>query len=138
MKTVVIDTNLFFAALRTSENQVRTIIEDNSLTFIAPNFLIVEIFIHKNAILQKSKIGELQLYEILALVLQKVRFVNEEAIAMGNAIEAYRLCSGVDEKDAPFVALALEYDALFWTRDQKLKDGLIRKGFNQFFDPVIS
>ncbi|MEZ0610700.1 PIN domain-containing protein [Fibrella sp. WM1] len=136
MTTIVIDTNLFFGALRTADNYVRDIIERDDLQFIAPNYLVVEIFIHKDTILQKSKVQEATLYELLAITLQKVRFVNEESISLGNIIEAYRLCSGIDEKDAPFVALALEYDALIWTRDQMLKDGLGRKGFTRFFDPT--
>lgn len=38
------------------------------------------------------------------------------------------------KKDTPFVALALEMEAQLWTRDQELKDGLRRKGFDRFFD----
>ncbi len=49
-------------------------------------------------------------------------------------LEAYRLCKDVDEKDVPFVALALELDCELWTADQPLKDGLITKGFNRFFE----
>lgn len=135
MTTIVIDTNLFFGALRTADSYVRDIIERDDLHFIAPNYLVVEIFIHKDAILRKSKVQEAALYELLAITLQKIRFVNEESVSLGNIIEAYRLCSGVDEKDAPFVALALEFDAVLWTRDQTFKDGLERKGFNKFFEP---
>lgn len=136
MTTIVIDTNLFFAALRSADNYVRDIIERDDLHFIAPNYLVVEIFIHKNVILNKSKVQEATLYELLAITLQKIQFVNEETVSLGNVIEAYRLCSGVDEKDAPFVALALEYDAILWTRDRTLREGLERKGFNKFFDPA--
>lgn len=136
MRTIVIDTNLLFAALRTTENFVRDVIERDDLQIIAPNFLVVEIFIHKDLIISKSKVRETDLYELLTLTLQKIKFVREESIALANAIEAHRLCTDVDEKDAPFVALALEYDALLWTRDRTLKEGLERKGFNQFFDGI--
>lgn len=134
MTTIVIDTNVFFAALRTANNHIRAVIEHDDLLIIAPNFLVVEIFLHKEEILRKSKMQEIDLYELLAETLHRVKFVNEEAIALGNVIEAHRLCAGVDEKDAPFVALALEHEALLWTRDRTLKEGLERKGFNQFFD----
>lgn len=48
--------------------------------------------------------------------------------------KAYELCGGIDENDTPVVALALELNALLWTGDEKLKEGLKRKGFNRFFD----
>jgi predicted nucleic acid-binding protein len=40
----------------------------------------------------------------------------------------------IDEKDSVFVALTLELDGLLWTSDKKLKNGLIKKGFNSFFE----
>ena len=66
-------------------------------------------------------------------MLHKINFINEEAVSAGNFIEAYKLCGDIDEKDTPFVALALELEAEFWTRDEILKRGLIKKGFNSFF-----
>jgi predicted nucleic acid-binding protein len=35
------------------------------------------------------------------------------------------------------VALSLELEAEFWTRDNILKDGLRNKGFNNFFEENI-
>lgn len=49
-------------------------------------------------------------------------------------IEAYRLCHDIDEKDTPFLALALEMEAKLWTSDEILKSGLMKKGFRGFFD----
>jgi predicted nucleic acid-binding protein len=42
----------------------------------------------------------------------------------------------VDEKDTPFVALTLELKAELWTKDDTLKRGLIKKGFNSFFEEI--
>jgi predicted nucleic acid-binding protein len=50
-------------------------------------------------------------------------------------MEARRLCTNVDLKDAPFVALTLHADGLLWTDDADLTSGLRAKGFNQFFIP---
>ena len=55
-------------------------------------------------------------------------------ISIGNYIEAYRLCKDVDEKDTPFVALSLEMGYEIWTRDEELKTGLRKKGFDNFYD----
>lgn len=134
MTTVVIDTNLFFAALRTSNNFVRDTIDRTDLRFIAPNFLVVELFKYKNELVTKSKVTEYKVYELLSLLLNRITFINESAVSVGNIIHAFRLCSGIDEKDTPFVALSLEYDAPLWTRDLELKDGLSAKGFSHFFN----
>lgn len=134
MTSVVIDTNLFFAALRTPNNFVRDTLDRSDLRFIAPNFLVVELFKYKDELVNKSKVSEDDVYELLSLLLHRITFINESAVSLGNIIHAFRLCSGVDEKDTPFVALALEYDAQLWTRDRELKDGLSAKGFLHFFD----
>jgi predicted nucleic acid-binding protein len=97
---------------------------------------MVEIFKHKERILQKSKITEEEVYELLYKTLHKINFVNEETISLGNFIEAYKLCGKVDEKDTPFVALTLELEAELWTKDDTLKRGLIKKGFNSFFEEI--
>jgi predicted nucleic acid-binding protein len=64
--------------------------------FYAPNFLMVEIFKHKERILQKSKADEDEIYEILYQTLHKITFINEETISLENFIEAYKLCGNID------------------------------------------
>lgn len=95
---------------------------------------MVEIFKHKERILKKSKATEEEVYEILYQTLHKITFINEETISLENFIEAYKLCGNIDEKDTPFVALTLETEGEFWTKDDALKRGLIKKGFDSFFD----
>jgi predicted nucleic acid-binding protein len=52
--------------------------------------------------------------------IQQVKFIPESQLPTETIIHAFRLCKGADEKDTLFVALASEYNALFWTRDEKL------------------
>jgi predicted nucleic acid-binding protein len=52
---------------------------------------------------------------------------------LGNFVEEYRLFGDIDEKDTPFVALALELEGELWMMDETLKIDLKRKGFNSFF-----
>ena len=42
------------------------------------------------------------------------------------------MCKEIDLKDISFVALALELDALLWTGDKKLKEGLENRHFINF------
>ena len=46
--------------------------------------------------------------------------------------KAHELCKEIDIKDISYVALALELDALFWTSDKKLKEGLEKRHFRYF------
>ena len=134
MRKIVVDTNILFSSLRAKNSRLRQVLERVDCRFYTPNFLMVEIFKHKERILRKSKATEDEVYEILYQTLHKITFVNEETISLGNFIEAYKLCSNVDENDTPFVALTIELEGELWTRDDTLKRGLIKKGFNSFFN----
>lgn len=70
---------------------------------------------------------------MLIKIFSRINFINEENINTGNFIEVYRLCKDIDEKDTPFVALSLELNYALWTRDEELKFGLRKKGFNNFY-----
>ena len=136
MKPIIVDTNILFAAMRSANSRIREVLERPDLKFYAPNFLVVEIFKHKEKILNKSKASEAEIYEFLNQLLRKVQFINEEHLSLANIIQAYKLCKDVDEKDSLFVALTFELDGELWTRDEALKIGLIKKGFVSFFEPL--
>ena len=65
---------------------------------------------------------------------KKISFINEEAIADDVWEQARQFTADVDEKDTPFVALALSYEAMLWTGDRKLIEGLKQRGFTQVVD----
>lgn len=136
MKPIIVDTNILFSAMRSASSPIREILQRPDLKFYSPNFLVVEIFKHKEKILNKSKASEAEIYEFLNHLLRKIQFINEEHLSLANIIHAYKLCKDVDEKDSLFVALTLELDGELWTRDEALKTGLTKKGFTSFFTPV--
>ena len=133
MRSVVVDTNILFAALRKKHSAIRRQLERSDIRYYAPHFLVVEIFKHKERIVRSSKISADETYELLTDLLRHVSFVNEDIISTEDMIAAYRLCNDVDEKDTPFVALTFSLSGELWTRDDVLKQGLVRKGFTQFF-----
>ncbi len=132
---IFVDKNIIFSALLSHETPLRKIFFNKDYNFYAPNFVVVEIFRHKERILKYAKSDESDVYEYLNSILKKINFVNEEIISMENRLEALRLCADIDQKDIPFVALALELGALLWTGDLKLKKGLMSKGFKTIFSP---
>lgn len=131
---VVIDTNVVFKALRLKYSSIREVLNQGTYHFYAPKFLLVEIFKHKEKLLRNNKQPEDEFYEYLNLLLQRITFVNEDIISIGNYLEAYRLCKDIDEKDVPFVALAIQLGCELWTYDEPIREGLKQKGFNHFFE----
>lgn len=131
--TVIVDTNILFSSLRSKYSKYRKILLSPDYNFYSPNFLIVEIFKHKEKILEKANSPEDEVYEFLNNVLKRIQFVNEEIITKESAKKGYELCKDIDEKDTPFVALTIELNGKLWTDDKELRKGLEKKGFNQFF-----
>lgn len=134
MKKVIVDSNIIFSALRGTDSRTRNRILNSDEQFYSPNFLIGEIFRHKERILAKSSASEEDTYEFLLKILNRIQFVNEENISIENFIFAYHLCKNVDEKDTPFVALSLELGYDIWTRDKELKTALREQGFDNFIE----
>lgn len=130
---IVVDTNIVFKALRLPYSHFREMLNQADCHFYAPKFLLVEIFKHKEKILKNNRQSDDDFYEYFNIILNKITFVNEEIVSIGSYLEAYRLCKYIDEKDVPFVALAIELDCLLWTQDMPLKEGLISRGFSSFF-----
>jgi len=96
---VIVNTNILFSALQVKKSKIRDILLDNQdIAFYAPNFIVTEIFKHKERILAKSKIDEDELYEVLNYMLYVIQFVNEKLVSTANIIEAYKLCNDIDPK----------------------------------------
>lgn len=137
MKAVVFDSNIFFSSLRSKQSALLTQLEARQdIHFYTPNFLVVEIFKHRERLRKKSQLTEDEFLELLSILISHIRFFNESMISGGCLVEAWRLVKEVDPKDHLFVALALELDAKLWTRDEELKIGLQKKGFTNFYDEI--
>lgn len=125
---VVVDTNLIFSALIPKASKIREVLFGHNTTFFAPNFLITEIYKHKEKLIKHSKLNESEFYLYLNGIIENIRFVPLDFISIESRQKAYDLC-----KDIPFIALTLELNASIWTGDKKLKDGLRLKEFDNFF-----
>ncbi|MBC7571808.1 MAG: hypothetical protein H7319_19070 [Spirosoma sp.] len=137
MQKVIIDHNILFSAIYTGESRTRQRLLDSPFSFYTPNYLIVELFRHRQRIVEKSKASEADVLSYLSQVLGKVHFFNEELISLEHFFTAYHLCRETDENDTTYVALTLELDGVFWTRDEVLKIGLRQRGFDRFFDETL-
>lgn len=132
-ESVVVDTNLIFAALIPRASKIRDTLFDDKYSFFCPNFVISEIFLHKEKIIRYSKLTDQELYLFLNQIIECISFIPTDYISKESRQKAFDLCKEVDIKDTPFVALAIELKCPIWTGDKKLKDGLELRKFGNFF-----
>ena len=133
LKSVVVDTNLIYSALVPKASKIREVLFDSSIIFYSPNFLITEIYKHKNKLIKNSKLNESEFYLYFNGIIERIQFLPIEFISLKSRQKAYDLCKDIDIKDTPFIALSIDLNAPIWTGDKKLKNGLKLKGFNNFF-----
>lgn len=131
---VVIDTNIFFSALLSQDSRFATLIQRSDFRFFICEYVVIELFKHKEKIAQYSRLSEEELLLLYYNLLRKVTIYKEDLISPENRRSAFTLCQDIDEADTPHVALTLELGGLLWTGDKKLRAGLREEGFTRFFD----
>jgi len=134
-ESFVVDTNLVFSALIPRESRIRDLILDRSYSIYAPNFLITEVYKHKEKLLRNSRLNDDEFFEYFSGVSERIQFIPLEFISLENRQKAYDVCKDIDMKDIPFVALTFELGIKIWTGDKKLKEGLKARGVDIFFEP---
>lgn len=130
---VVVDTNLIFSAMIPKSSKIRDVLFETNRIFYSPNFLISEIYKHKDKLISSSKLTETEFYQFFSGIIERINFVPLEIISVESKQKAYHLCKDVDINDLPFVALAIELNAPLWTGDKRLRNVLLLKGFQNFF-----
>jgi predicted nucleic acid-binding protein len=136
VECVIVDANIAFKCLLAGRGDLRERIGPGGHPqLFTPRFLFVELFKHKERLIQASGLAEADLLAGLHTLLNQMTFVHEADIPMGTWGEAYRLRKQTDANDTPYVALTLHLESRFWTEDNALKSDLRARGFDRFFDP---
>jgi len=133
---LVVDANLVFSCILRSDGAIGDLLLRSSHLFelYAPDFLELELKKHRRKLLMISKLDEDALDVALSLVLDRLTFVNETLISKASWRDAEKLLSTVDQFDIPYLALALEFDCMLWTGDQRVFKGLRKRGFMNVVD----
>ncbi len=134
-KPVIVDTNILFSALLSTQSSFAETLLKSEHQFFVCEQILVEMFKHKEKIARLSKLSESDLIRFYYILLKRLYLFKEDLLSLENRKKAFELCRDVDETDTPHVALTLELDGLLWTGDKALKEGLKLKGFTQFFEP---
>lgn len=125
---IVVDANIIFSALIKGNPVYIKIL--NNVDAYAPDFIFIELEKYEKRILEKVS-NKQRMKEIIYKIFKKITIIPRITLTKANIKKAYNLCKDIDEKDTPYVALALELDAYLWTNDKKLTNKLREKGFSK-------
>jgi predicted nucleic acid-binding protein len=127
----VIDSNILFGAIISSREIYFEIIKKFDL--YTPDFALKEIEKYEELILRKTKLAKKELNTFLVRLFRGITILPSIIIDKDSKQKAFELCKEIDEKDTPFIALAIELDIPFVTSDKKLYKELRKKGFSNIF-----
>jgi len=114
---LVIDANVLFSALIKGSLTAELIFEDR-LKLCAPAFFIEEFMKYEELILKKTHRSKEKYIEILHCLKDVICTVPEEEFS-AFLPEAEQISP--DEKDSPYIALALKLKIPIWSNDKQLK-----------------
>ncbi len=129
---IVVDTNIIFSALLTPKGGISDLLlnSDNHYEFYTPTYVLNELNRHEQKILSISGYSPDELNFLKRSIFKKIDLIDIESIHPQTLKRAIQLTEGIDEFDAPFIALALELDTYLWTGDKKLISGLKEKNID--------
>jgi hypothetical protein len=101
MTRVIVDANIAFRALARSRGDLRARLDPaEDLRFIAPRFLFVELFKHKDRIVRASGTPEDVVLESLHTLVASLEFADEAAIPVGTWLSPPPVRSDRSERHA--------------------------------------
>jgi len=130
---IIVDTNIVFSALLNSDSRIARILLDSrdKFRFYSCKYLQKEIHRHTEKIQHYSGLNNNDVSELMALVLSRIFFLDEELLPQADIAQAKEWVKDIDFDDFAFVAIAINLDAWLWTGDKKLSNGLRQKGYNR-------
>jgi predicted nucleic acid-binding protein len=138
MKNYVIDANIIFSALISGKEVYFKLFSLHH--FYLPDYALQELEKYRQVILKKHKTDNATFKSKLLDLFSLLTVVPDLIISVENFERALALCTDIDEKDTPYIALSMELDMTLVTRDIKLHDGLLTKGFENviLFDKLFA
>lgn len=128
---IIVNANIVFSAILNTNGKIATILSNNAIKCIAPNFLKTEIRKYHKKLAKSAKLNIDEIQEIEYYIFQHLVFISEEQIEETYWKKAYDLVKDIDENDTSYIAYALKFKCKLWTGDKKLSNGLKKK--NQSF-----
>jgi len=125
---IVIDTNIFIAAI-IKPSFVRRLIVESNADLLFPETIIEEIEKNKDEILRKSGLSDEDLQTVINILLDYVELIPKSEIRPYMK-EASGIINRIDPEDTPFIAACLAQNAILWSDDKDLKKQIKIKVLN--------
>ena len=118
---IIIDTNIFFSGL-IKDSKTRKILFHSEHEFYIPDFFLFELKKYKEYLIKKTKLNKSEFKQITDDLLENVYLIPIKEYS-AKLIEARKIIGDVDEKDIPFIAVALSIgnDGI-WSNDKHFKE----------------
>ncbi|WP_153800142.1 PIN domain-containing protein [Foetidibacter luteolus] len=133
--TVIIDSNIIFSALLNKNSRIVKQLFKPGFEYTSVNYVIYEIFNHKERLLSYSKLKDEEQKEHFELIFAHIRLVPQSDISFRSYYLAHRLIAETDMDDIAFVALAFELNAPLWTNDLPVRKAIEKYNGIRLFKP---
>ncbi len=129
MLKVVVDANVLVSAIFSPEGPVADVFFEayGRVELLTPEFIHEEMLAHAGRIAHERGTQVERIEAAVNKMLSRMRTVPLEMIPKTSRKQADALALDIDPKDVAYVALALSQEAVIWTLDRKLANGLARK-----------
>ena len=131
---IIVDANIVFSAILNTNGKIGNLLinSQHKFTFIAPDFLRIEIRNHYPKLAKISGLTKAQITEADFRVCKQINFISEEQIKTRHWIAAELLVADIDPKDTHYIAYARQFRCKIWSGDKALMRGLEKKNFHSF------
>jgi len=125
---VVVDTNVLMSALLKNNSFTAKLLRSEFFDIYYPEDGLREIEYYKKYIISKRERAlQKQSFEyVLKFILEPIHIIPSELYSQ-KIKDAYEEMKGIDEKDTPFLALALQLNCSIWSDDRHFKQQSIAK-----------
>lgn len=122
---IIVDANIFFSAFIRKNSTTRHILASPNFEFLSPEWFLEEFDRNQDELIIKMDNPE-NFLEVKELLLSFIKIVPKEIYE--NEMEIANLELNDNKKDIPYIALALKFNALLLTNDQRLakQQGLVK------------
>jgi len=118
---LILDTNIFFSGI-IKDSITRKILLHPDYEFYIPDFFLNELKKYKEYLINKTGLEKLKFKQLLNDILENIYLVpfNEYSDKL---MKAKEIIGNIDEKDIPFIAVALSFkNNGIWTDDKHFKE----------------
>ena len=128
---IIIDTNIIISACLNENSEISKLVKNRSgnIDFLIPDYALEEINKHKLALCKNTGYSIVEFDRLLYQCCENAAIFSVADISTDIFQQAAELTKNIDINDKAFVAFSIAFDALIWTGDLKLKNGLKKAGF---------